>query len=291
MVREFHFFRLVGRIVLGFDIGQERELREKFLDAAELKREFGELLDLVQPTLVVVVSFLEIIVVAGVHDEPQHFRGAPAGGFGFKLRNGGSELRPREHGFFGHGGNALKAAASLRRRVLRNARREVAELRFRFQSGLPAIHRLLRGEILQQFFRAFAADAGKQLHEPLEGNFVARVGDKFQIGGGVLDMRLLKKTDAAGDGKRNLLPRQFQLQFQRVKMRAIQHGDLVQARALLAQFQGALRDERRLLAGVVALHRGRFEAGLAGGREFLGELIHVGGDGGVGHREISGVLR
>ncbi len=99
---ELDFFRVVGGIVLGLDIGEQGELGEKFLHAAELKRELGELLNLVQPALVVVVGFLEIIVVARVHDEAQHLGGVAARALGFELRNGGDKLRPRDGGFFRH---------------------------------------------------------------------------------------------------------------------------------------------------------------------------------------------
>ena len=139
--------------------------------------------------------------------------------------------------------------------------------------------------MLPQFVRALGPEAGQQLREALEGNLVARIGHEFQIRGRVLDVRLFKETDAAGDGERDLLPGQFQLQFQRVKMRAIQHGDVIQAGAFVAQFQRALGDEGRLLAGVMAGHQHGFQAGLARGRQVLGKLVHVGGDGGVGHVE------
>jgi len=78
-------------------------------------------------------------------------------------------------------------------------------------------------------------------------------------------MRLLEKTDTARDRKRNLLPRQFQLQFQRVKMRAIQNGDVIQTHAFIAQLQRALRDERRLLPGIVARDERGFHAGFSRG--------------------------
>ena len=53
------------------------------------------------------------------------------------------------------------------------------------------------------------------------------------------------------------VPRQFHLQFHRVIMRAVEHRDLVQLDALLAQFQDALRDELRLLVGVAQRHQRR----------------------------------
>ena len=95
-------------------------------------------------------------------------------------------------------------------------------------------------------------------------------------------MRLLKKTNAAGDGKRNVTARKLQLHFQRVKMRTIQHRHVIQLNALLAQLQRALRDERRLFIGRTAHGKHRLFAGATRGRQFLGELPRVGRDGGIG---------
>ena len=126
------------------------------------------------------------------------------------------------------------------------------------------------------------------MDEALEGDFIARVGDEFQVGGGVLDVRLFKEADAAGDGEWNLLPGEFELQFQRVKVGAVEHGDLVEAGAFFAEFKGALGDEGGLLGGIGAGDEGGFHAGLARRREFLGKLVHVGTDGGVGHAQDFG---
>src|ERR1019366_8029193 len=76
--RELDLLRVVRWIILGLDIGEQGELREKFLNAAELKRELGQLLDFVEPAFVVVVSLLEIIVVTRIHYQPQHLRRALA---------------------------------------------------------------------------------------------------------------------------------------------------------------------------------------------------------------------
>jgi len=90
--------------------------------------------------------------------------------------------------------------------------------------------------------------------------------------------------------KGDVAPGQFQLQFERVEMRAIQHGHFVQVGAFLAHSStrwamNAACCARRCRPG------GPFEAGLARGRELLGELADVGGDGGVRCVRISGVLR
>ncbi len=98
-------------------------------------------------------------------------------------------------------------------------------------------------------------------------------------------MRLFEEADAARDREGNVPAREFELQFQRVKVRAIQHDHLVQRLPFLAQLQHALRDERRLLTAIVAGHENRFKAGPTGGRELLGELFDIRRDGRVGHVE------
>ena len=133
-----------------------------------------------------------------------------------------------------------------------------------------------------KFFRALGGDAGQQLDEAFEGDFIARVGDEFQICRRVLDVRLLEKPDAAGDGEWDLALGQFELQFERVEMRAVEHGDLVHARAFLAELNHALRNKRGLLRGVHARNQRGFHAGFARRRKNFGELVPVGGDGGVG---------
>ena len=96
-------------------------------------------------------------------------------------------------------------------------------------------------------------------------------------------MRLFKEPDAAGDGERDVPFGQLKLQLQRVEMRAVKHGHLVQIRAFIPQFQYTLGDERGLLRGVHAGDQRRFQAGLARRREFFVELVPVGANGGIGH--------
>ncbi len=140
-------------------------------------------------------------------------------------------------------------------------------------------------ENLPHLIRALCRNAGQQLDEPLERNFVARIGDELEISRRILDVRLLEEPDAAGDGEGDLPPGQLQLQFERVEMRPVKHGDIVQVHAFLRQFHHALRDERGLLPGVHARDQRGLEAGFARRREVLGKLIHVRGDGGVGDVE------
>ncbi len=115
--RELDFFRVVrALVVLGLDVGEQGELRQEILDAAELKGELGELLQFIQPALVIVVSLLQIIVVAGVHHQPEHLGGAFADRLVLQLRDRGDELRPGRRRLFGNGfGNLLQRNGKVER--------------------------------------------------------------------------------------------------------------------------------------------------------------------------------
>src|SRR5262249_16101007 len=143
----------------------------------------------------------------------------------------------------------------------------------------------LVGKTSPEFISAFAADAGQQLHNPFERKFVARVVDEFEIGGGVLDVRLLEETDAAGDAERDVATREFELKVQSGKVRAVEDGNFVQVTAFLAEFEGPLCDEGSLLRGVTTHNLRRLVAGFAGGSELLRELVDVCGDGGVSNAQ------
>ena len=164
------------------------------------------------------------------------------------------------------------------------ARPRPAERGFGFCVGrIRALNLEIGIEPAPKFVRALAPDPGQQLRDAFEGQFIARVGRQFEISRGVLDVRLLKKPDAAGDAERNIAPRQFKLQFERVKMRTIQHRHFVHVHSFLAQFQHALRHERGLLRRAHAGHQHRFRARLAGRGQILCELPDVRRDCGVGH--------
>ena len=64
-------------------------------------------------------------------------------------------------------------------------------------------------------------------------------------------MRLLEKTDAARDLIGNAAPRELQLQFDRMIMRAVEHRDFIQLDPFVAQLENPLGDELRLLAAIV----------------------------------------
>ncbi len=98
---------------------------------------------------------------------------------------------------------------------------------------------------------ALVPDPGQQFHHALERNFIARIHHETNERRDVFDVRLLEKSNAARDLIGNAAPRKLQLQFDRVKVRAIQDRDLVQVHVFVAQLQNSLRDELRLFAAVV----------------------------------------
>ena len=268
---ELDFFVLgLGRLfVLRLHVGKQGQLGEKFLHGTELEGEDGQLFHVLNARGIVGVVLLEIIIVAGINEQAQHFGRAFAGLGVLQLRDGGDELGPADGRLLAH--------------VRRAGFQGVGD---GLDLGQLAGH--LGGENVPELVRALGGDAGQQLGNAFEGDLVARIDDELQVGGGVLDVRLLKEPDAAGDGEGDLALGELELQFQRMKVRSIQHGDLAHAHAFVVQFQHALRDEGGLLRGVHARDQGRFHAGLARGRQFLGKLIAVGGDGGVGDLEDLG---
>ena len=95
-------------------------------------------------------------------------------------------------------------------------------------------------------------------------------------------MRLLEKPQAAGDDVGNVAPRQFHLQFHRMIMRAIQHRDVVERHAFVAQLENPLGHEQRLLVRIGTNHQPRFHAACAHRLQVLGKLMDVGLDRFVG---------
>src|SRR6185295_16721369 len=78
----------------GFQIGQERELREKFLRRLELKRETRELFEIFETRAIVGKIVLQIILVAGFENMANHPRRTMAHRLGFNLRNSDAEIGP-----------------------------------------------------------------------------------------------------------------------------------------------------------------------------------------------------
>jgi len=83
----------------------------------------------------------------------------------------------------------------------------------------------------------------------------------------------------------------FQLQLQRVEVRAIQHRHLAELHSFLPQLEHALRDERRLLGGIVAGHQHRPGARLARGASCLANWRALAAMAALATLRISGVLR
>ena len=76
-------------------------------------------------------------------------------------------------------------------------------------------------------FRSSIPDSGQQFHHSFERHFIARVCHEPNERRHILDMGLLEKPDAAGDLIGNAAARQLELQFDRMIVRAIEHGDIV----------------------------------------------------------------
>src|SRR5690606_2942041 len=98
----------------------------------------------------------------------------------------------------------------------------------------------------------------------------------------VLHMRLLEESQPARDGEGNTAPREFELHLERVKVRAVENGDLAKIHALLVEFEDALSDE----CGLRVVRRERNERGTHAhggthGAEILPKLAFVAEDGSV----------
>ena len=95
-------------------------------------------------------------------------------------------------------------------------------------------------------------------------------------------MRLVEEADAAGDRKGNIAASEFELQLQRMEVRAVKHRDLIQLNALFAKVEHALRDERRLLVRVAARDDAGLDSGFPRRCELFRELVRVRSDRGIG---------
>ena len=96
-----------GLVVLGLDVGEERELREEVLGALKLEREAGELFEVFEALTVVGEVLLKVIFIARLDDVANHLGWAAAHGFGFKLRDGDDEPGPGGQGLLRHGSGAF----------------------------------------------------------------------------------------------------------------------------------------------------------------------------------------
>ena len=61
-----------------------------------------------------------------------------------------------------------------------------------------------------------------------------RVVDELEVGGHILHVGLFEEANATGDAEGDVAAGQLELQLQRVEVRAIEHGHLVQRDALVA---------------------------------------------------------
>jgi hypothetical protein len=85
------------------------------------------------------------------------------------------------------------------------------------------------------FLRALLADLGQQHAIRCQAMTSVGVVDEAQERHQVADVRLLEELHAARDLVGDLLPRELQLEVERLEMRAVEHGDVAERAALVEQ--------------------------------------------------------
>src|SRR5436190_6975421 len=218
-----NLFRITvsGPVFLSLQIRQKRELREEVFRALELGCEIRQLFQFLDSDAVILISFLQVLVITRLEHQADHPVRTLPHRLTLKLRDCDREVGPCLLSFLRHERRTGLQGGSQRRFVRR--------LRVELQSKL-----------FPQLVRAFSADTGQQLDQSLEGHFIARIYDELQISGDIFEVRLLEKADAACDAEGNISPGQLELQFQRVKVRSVKHGHLIQFHAFIAQFEHTL---------------------------------------------------
>ncbi len=148
-----------------------------------------------------------------------------------------------------------------------------------------ALERVGAGHGLPETCGEPRAEAGAELHEPGEGDLVARVVDESEMGEDILDVPVLEEPQPRADLERDVAAGQLDLEIEGVRVIAVEDGHLLELDALLAQledgvrhpgglkFRGGYDDLRRRLSVV------------ADRVELLLELTLVVLDGGVGEGE------
>src|SRR3989442_1137592 len=157
-------------------------------------------------------------------------------------------------------------------------------LRTRLFQGLQPV-RLLRQDGLDERLALLRPDALDQQQQPVPADRVVRVLDHAQVREDVFDVSRLIELDPASLHERDVPPREFDLQVERVEAGAEQDGDLPQGHAFLPQFQDALRDEPRLRVLVRRCDQHRRGALALTGEQRLGVLLRRLVDDLVGQRE------
>ena len=92
-------------------------------------------------------------------------------------------------------------------------------------------------------------EAGAELHEPGEGDLVARVVDESQVGEHVLDVAVLEEPQTRADLERDVAPGELDLEIEGVRVVAVEHRHLLELDALLAQLEDGVGDPGGLELG------------------------------------------
>ena len=244
-------------------IGQQGDLGEEFLERGELPRVAGQRAQILSPVLVVGELRLHVIFVDCFH----HCLDSQIGRDRFPLRRD----------FVERGRQLLPDLARAGRRL--GHAQHIAERRGGFGARLD--------DIPQAVGRLFP-HPGQQTHHAAEGGLVARVEREFQERRDIFDVRLLEKAQSARHLERDSATGQFELDFHRMKMRAVEHSHLAELETLTVQFEDLLRDVGRLVVVGRRLGQCRASALLAPRAQVFFELARVAFDRRIGHVENSG---
>ena len=115
----------------------------------------------------------------------------------------------------------------------------------------------------------------RQVDDALECDIRVGLVQEAHVGEGVLDLRPLEEAQATVNPVRDVRPQKRFLQGAALRVRAIQHGDLVGAAAAIDEALGAFRDEARLFHLVVALVKEQRVAGAGGGPQGFAQALGV----------------
>ena len=195
---------------------RQRDLFEKLRDVFVAQRVLRELLEIVQPRLRVRELRPRVVGVAAFDDETNCLRRIVLHRFDADESQ--------------HVARAVERAGDAASGCLDAA-----------QESIERIHRL--ADARPHIGRRLLADFRIELEDALPRQLIARIRDDLQIRHHVFDVRLLEEANAGANLVRDQSPRQLHLQFERLIVRAIQHRDVGELFAFVAQLENALRYE------------------------------------------------
>ena len=142
------------------------------------------------------------------------------------------------------------------------------------------IHLVRRG--LQVFQRTGANAAGREIDHAQEGRVVVRIAEQAQVGQRVLDFLALEEAQAAIDLVRHTLGEQFVFDDPRLRVGAVEHGNLRRRHAVAHQFADFLDHEARLVEVGIGFESADRLALAGVGPQVLAQALAVVLDDGVG---------